>query len=68
MQHALTNDTNVKKRDKRKVYDNKSTTGVLKSDVMTLRPGSSAEDGLKTVTLLELEDGINLDEYDVIQY
>jgi hypothetical protein len=38
-------------------------TGVLKSSVMTLRPGCSAEDVLKTVTSLELEDGSDLDGY-----
>ena len=43
-------------------------TGVLKSSVTTLRPGCSAEDVLKTVMLLELEGGPDLDEYEVSEY
>ena len=57
-----------KNKDKQDVYDDNSMTGVLKSSVTTLRPGCSAEDVLKTVMLLELEGGPDLDEYEVSEY
>jgi hypothetical protein len=58
----------VKNKDKLKVYNDNSTTGVLKSSVMTLRSGSSAEDVLQTVTSLEMEDGPHLADYVVTAY